>query len=143
MAQNRDERENQDLAGQDAGGKTGAAGPADDAVEVQHPAGQEEREHRQRQDAVSPAAAEGQIRGRPVERGDDVEVGQVGADEQRRGAQGGAPAQPAPGQSGADQRMADRIYASLASSSICTFPLSAPETGHPSLAASAALLNAA
>ena len=36
-------------------------------------------------------------------------------------------------QGGADQGMADRIYASLASSSICRLPLRACETGQPSL----------
>jgi hypothetical protein len=39
--------------------------------------------------------------------------------------------------------MADRLSASLASSSICTFPVSAPDTGQPSLAPSAALVKAA
>ena len=79
----------------------------------------------------------------PVGVGEDVDVGQVGADEQRRGAEGGALPETAARQRGADQRVADRIYASLASSSICTLPLSACETGQPSLAFSAAASNPA
>ena len=87
-------------------------------------------------------AAEGEVGRGPVEVGEHVDVGQVGADEQRRGPERGAPPETAPRQRGADQRVADRVYASLASSSIATLPLSACETGQPSFAFSAARLEA-
>ena len=92
---------------------------------------------------MGPATAEGEVGGGAAEIGDGVDVGKVGADDQCGSAQRGAPAEPAAGQAGADEGVADRVYASLASSSSCTLPLSAPDTGHPSLAASAALANAA
>jgi hypothetical protein len=66
---------------------------------------------------VSPAAPKCQIGGGPVEVRENVDVGQIGADEERRGAQGGALPESAPRQAGADQRVADRVYAGLASSS--------------------------
>jgi len=87
---------------------------------------------------MGPTAAEGEIRGGTIEVGESVDVGKVGADEQRGGAQGRAPPEAGARQARADQGMADRIYASLASSSICRLPFSACETGQPSFAFCAA-----
>jgi hypothetical protein len=66
---------------------------------------------------VSPPAAEREVAERAVPIRDHVHIGEVGADQQGQRAPRGTPAKPAPGQAGADQRVADRIYASLASSS--------------------------
>lgn len=87
---------------------------------------------------MGPATAESEIRGGTVEVGESVDVGKVGADEKRGGAQGRALPETGARQTGADQGVADRIYASLASSSICTLPFSACETGQPSFAFCAA-----
>ena len=92
---------------------------------------------------MGPAAAESEIRAWTPEIREHIHVGEIGPDQQRGRAEGGPPGQSAPGEPGADQRVADRIYASLASSSMGTLPLSACETGQPSFAASAALANAA
>jgi hypothetical protein len=62
---------------------------------------------------VGPAAPEREIGSGPVKVGEDVDVGQVGADEERRGSQGGTVPEAASRQRGADQRVADRVYASL------------------------------
>jgi hypothetical protein len=88
---------------------------------------------------VGPAAAEGEIRGRTVEVGERVDVRKVGADEERRGPKGRAFPETGARQTGADQGVADRVYASLASSSSCTLPFSACETGQPSFAFCAAV----
>ena len=92
---------------------------------------------------MGPAAAEGEIRAWTPQVGEHVHIGEVGPDQQGDRAESGPPRQSAPGEPGADQRVADRIYASLASSSKGMLPLSAWETGQPSFAASAALANAA
>lgn len=87
---------------------------------------------------MGPAAPEGEVRGGTVEVGERVDVRKVGADEKGRGPQGRALPEPGARQAGANQGMADRIYASLASSSSGTFPFSAWETGQPSFAFCAA-----
>ncbi len=143
MGEDGDDREEQHFTRQDAGREHRAAHAANDPVEADDRAGQQKRQHHQRGDSVGPAAPEREIGGGPVEVGEDVDVGQVGADEERRGSQGGALPEAAPRQRGADQRMADRVYASLASNSIGTLPLSACDTGQPSFAFSAAALNPA
>jgi len=66
----------------------------------------------------------------------------TGTEDQRSGTKCRPPGKPAPSQRGTDQGMTERVYSSLASISIFTFPSSAPETGHPFLASSAALANA-
>ncbi len=71
--------------------------------------------------------------------GQDVEVGEIRPDDQRRGAERRPTAQATPSQSGAGEGVANRIYSSLASISSSTLPWSAPDTGHPFLAPSAAL----
>ena len=88
---------------------------------------------------MGPAPPDREVGVGAIEIGEDVDVGKVAADEQGGGGKSRAPAQPAAGQAGADQRMADWVYASLASSSSWTFPLSAPDTGQPSRAVLAAL----
>lgn len=100
---------------------------------------EEEREQNERQHPVGPAPAPLQIGSGAREVGDDIEVGKVGADDQGRGAQCRSLPQAGPRKSGAGQRMTDGVYSSLASMSIWTFPCSAPDTGQPFLAASAAL----
>lgn len=74
---------------------------------------------------MRPPSAKRQACRGSVEQGHYVDVGEVGADEECGGTEGGAPPETTPRQRGADQGVADRIYASLASSSIGTFPLSA------------------
>ena len=59
---------------------------------------------------MGPAAAEAQVRRRTVQVCEDVDVGEIGADEEGNGPQGGAPRESASRQGGADERVADRIY---------------------------------
>ena len=66
---------------------------------------------------MAPASSPLQIRGRAGKVGQSIEIGQVGADDESCGAKGGSSAQSAPGESGADESVADRIYSSLASKS--------------------------
>ncbi len=86
---------------------------------------------------MGPSPAPLQVCEWTAEVGEHIDVGQIGADNQGGGAEGGSPAQTAGRQRRASQRVADRIYSSLASSSSLTFPSSAVDAGQPCLAASA------
>lgn len=112
-------------------------------MKEQQRAREQEREHCEGKNAVAPPAAPFQVGRGPGEISEHVQIREVGPDNQGSGAEGGPFSEAAPGQSGADQSVADRVYSSLASISICTFPCNAPETGHPFLADSAALANPA
>jgi hypothetical protein len=88
---------------------------------------------------MGPASPPLQIGSWSVQVGKNIDVGKIGANDQSGGAERRSPAQSAPGERGAGERVADRVYSSLASRSICTLPCKAVETGQPRLASSAAL----
>jgi hypothetical protein len=111
-------------------------------VNEQECEGEYERKQHQREHAVGPAAPPLEVGGGAGEVCEGVYVGEIGADDQRRGTKCRPPGEAAPRQSGTNQGVTERVYSSLASISIFTLPSSAPETGHPFLAASAALANA-
>ena len=90
---------------------------------------------------MSPAAPPLEVGGRAGEICEGIYVREVGADNKRGGAKCRPLREAAPRQRGTNQGMTERIYSSLASISICTLPSRAPDTGHPFLAASAALAN--
>ena len=71
-----------------------------------------------------------------------IDVREIGADDERGGAECRPLCEAAPRQRGTNQSVTERVYSSLASISTFTLPSSAPDTGHPFLAASAALANA-
>jgi hypothetical protein len=85
------------------------------AVKQEKQSRQQEGEYCEGQHTVAPAPAPLEIGGRTVEIGEHVQIREVGSDDQCGGSQRGSPAQPAAGERGSDQRMADRIYSSLAS----------------------------
>ena len=91
---------------------------------------------------MGPAAPPFEVGGGAGEVCEGIDVGKIGANYERGGAQCRPPGEAAPRQGGTNQGMTERVYSSLASISIFTLPSSAPETGHPFLAASAALANA-
>ena len=87
---------------------------------------------------MGPPPAPFQIDARPGKVGQGIDVGKVGADDNGSGAEPGSPAETGTAQGRTGQCVAEGIYSSLASKSNWTFPCSAPETGQPLLAASAA-----
>jgi hypothetical protein len=62
---------------------------------------------------MGPPASEAQVRGRAVEVGEDVDIGEVCADQEGRGPEGGAPGEPASSQGCADEGVAERVYGCL------------------------------
>jgi hypothetical protein len=78
---------------------------------------QQEGKHRQGKDTVAPATAPLEIGGGAGEVGEYVQIGKVGSGDQCGGAECGPSAQSAAGEGGTDQRMANRVYSSLASMS--------------------------
>ena len=105
--------------------------------------GEDERKQCQCEHAVGPAAPPLEVGGGAGEICNDIYVREIGADDERGAAKCRPPGEAAPRQRSTDQGMTERVYSSLASISICTLPASAPDTGHPFLAASAALVKAA
>jgi hypothetical protein len=91
---------------------------------------------------MGPAAPPLEVGGRIGEVCEGIYVREIGADDERGGAECRPLCEAAPRQRGTNESMAERVYSSLASISILTLPSSAPDTGHPFLAASAALANA-
>jgi hypothetical protein len=91
---------------------------------------------------VGPAAPPLEVGCRAGEICEGIYVRQVGADDERCSTECGPPGEAAPRECGPNQGMTERVYSSLASISIFTLPSRAPDTGHPFLAASAALANA-
>ena len=78
---------------------------------------QRERKECERKHSMTPAPAPLEIGGRPTEIGDRVDIGEIGPDDQCRGAECGSPSQSAAGEGGSYQCVADRVYSSLASMS--------------------------
>ena len=91
---------------------------------------------------MGPAAPPLEVGGRAGEICEGIYVRKIGAGDECGGAECRPLCEAAPRQRGTNQSMTERIYSSLASISIFTLPASAPDTGHPFLAASAALANA-
>ena len=91
---------------------------------------------------MGPAAPPLQVGDRVAEICEGIYVREISADDERGGAECRPLCEAAPRQRGTNKSMAERVYSSLASISILTLPSSAPDTGHPFLAASAALANA-
>lgn len=112
-------------------------------MKQQKKTGEEKGQHDQGENAVAPAAAPLQVGCRPGEVSDRVYVGEVSPDDQGAGAECGAFAEAGPRERSPGKRVADGVYSSLASISSWTFPCSAPETGQPFFAASAALAKSA
>ena len=143
MREDRDGGESENLTGDHARREAPRPEAPHPAVEQEHGAGEHEGQYDERRESRGSSRAGSEIGLRPAGVREDVDVGQVGADEQGRGAEARAPPDTGARQRGADQGVADRVYASLASSSICTLPLRACETGQPSLAFCAAASNPA
>lgn len=101
-----------------------------------------EGKQRQREYAMRPAAPPLEVRCRTGEICESVYVRKIGAEDERGRAKCGPPGEAAPRQRSPNQGVTERVYSSLASNSIFTLPSRAPDTGHPFLAASAALPNA-
>ena len=97
--------------------------------------------HHQRKHAVGPAPPPLEVGGGAGEICEGIYVREVGTDDERGGAKCRPPCEAAPRQRGPNKGMTERVYSSLASISIFTLPSSAPDTGHPFFAASAALAN--
>jgi hypothetical protein len=104
---------------------------------------EQNRKNKEREEAVTPSPSPFQISQGAAQHGNNIEVGEVGADDQRGGSPCRATAEAGLGECRAEKGMTERVYSSLASSSSCTLPWSAVDTGHPFLAASAALANPA
>lgn len=113
MGENRDAGEEDQLRGNGPGWQRGPSRATHDMVEAEHRRRENEREDEERGDPVGPPAAEAQVRRRAVEEGENIDVGEIGADEQGGGSPGSAPGEAASRQRGADQRVTDRIYAAL------------------------------
>ena len=79
---------------------------------------QQERKHSEGENPVAPAPAPLEVSGGTGEVGEHVQIGEVDPDDQCSGAECGSSAQSAAGEGDPDERMADRIYSSLASMSI-------------------------
>jgi hypothetical protein len=103
--------------------------------------GEYQGKQHQRENAVGPAAPPFEISGRAGEICQSIYIREIGAHDERGGPKRRPPGEAAPRQRGTNQGMTERVYSSLASISIFTLPSSAPETGHPLFAASAALTN--
>ena len=71
---------------------------------------------------MAPAPAPLQVRGGTGEVCQDIDIREVGPDDEGSGAERASPAQAGPGERGAYEGVADRVYSSLASISIWTFP---------------------
>ena len=78
---------------------------------------QQERKHSEGENTVAPAPTPLEISGGTREVGEHVQIGEVSPDDQCSTAECGSSAQSAAGEGRPDQRMADRIYSSLASMS--------------------------
>ena len=92
-----------------------AASP--ETMEKYQGAGKHQRKEHHGQHSVGPSASPHQVGHGAGEVGDSIHVWQVGAYDQRSHAHGAAPPKSAAGQGGPKQRVADRIYSSLASNS--------------------------
>jgi hypothetical protein len=99
------------------GGKSRPSQSAHHSIEQDNGTRKEERQDDDRGNAVGPSPSKRQVGARAVEIGQDIDVGQVGADQQRGGGEGRAPAKSAARQRGADERVTDRIYGCLVSRS--------------------------
>ena len=112
-------------------------------MQNQEAARQKEGKDREGENAMSPSAPPLQVGCWAGEIGQNIEIREVGSNDEGRSAERGSSAELRPGQSSPHEGMADGVYSSLASISSCTFPCKALETGHPFFAASAALLKPA
>ncbi len=117
MCEDGDDSEKQNLPRNHGGGQCRPLEPADGKVQQDDGAGQQKRKNQQRENAVSPSPPECQVGGGPVEIGKDVDVREVGSDQQGGGTVGRPPAQSASRQRGTDQSVTDGVDVRLVSRS--------------------------
>jgi hypothetical protein len=113
VGEHRDSGEEQHLSGNDRGWEGRPFQSAHEAVGEDNRAREEERQDDQRGNAVGPAPPEREVRAGAIEIGQDVDVREIGADQQGCGPESRAPGESAARQDGADERVTDRVYGRL------------------------------
>ena len=91
-------------------------------IKEQKEASKQERQNAERENSVTPPPAPFQVGRRAGEVGQCIDIRKIRPNDQGGGAERGPFAQSAPRESRAYERMADRVYSSLASMSTWTLP---------------------